>query len=130
MKKIYWIAGALILVGIGLLIGAAGDMSTYSTFGEAARTGDKVKVVGKLAKEKEMYYDPIEDPNYFSFYVADNEGEVRKVVLRGAKPQDFELSEQIVVTGQMEGQDFLASELLMKCPSKYKDEEVFLRSES
>ena len=130
MKKIYWIAGALILVGIGLLIGAAGDMSTYSTFGEAERTGDKVKVVGKLAKEKEMYYDPIEDPNYFSFYVADNEGEVRKVVLRGAKPQDFELSEQIVVTGQMEGQDFLASELLMKCPSKYKDEEVFLRSES
>ena len=130
MTKIYWIAGALILVGIGLLIGAAGDMSTYSTFGEAARTGDKVKVVGKLAKEKEMYYDPIEDPNYFSFYVADNEGEVRKVVLRGAKPQDFELSEQIVVTGQMEGQDFLASELLMKCPSKYKDEEVFLRSES
>lgn len=130
MKKIYWIAGVLILAGIGLLIGAAGDMSTYSTFGEAARTGYKVKVVGKLAKDREMYYDPIEDPNYFSFYVADNDGEVRKVVLRGAKPQDFELSEQIVVTGQIEGQDFLASDLLMKCPSKYKDEEVFLRSES
>ncbi|HRW75373.1 MAG: cytochrome c maturation protein CcmE [Lewinellaceae bacterium] len=130
MKKIYWIAGILILAGIGLLIGAAGDMSTYSTFGEATRTGDKVKVVGTLAKDKEMYYDPIEDPNYFSFYVSDNDGEVRKVILRGAKPQDFELSEQIVVTGQMDGQDFMASELLMKCPSKYKDEEVFLRSES
>ncbi|MEZ5032305.1 MAG: cytochrome c maturation protein CcmE [Saprospiraceae bacterium] len=130
MKKIYWIAGILILAGIGLLIAAAGDMSTYSTFGEATRTGDKVKVVGTLAKDKEMYYDPIEDPNYFSFYVSDNDGEVRKVILRGAKPQDFELSEQIVVTGQMDGQDFMASELLMKCPSKYKDEEVFLRSES
>lgn len=130
MKKIYWIAGILILAGIGLLIGAAGDMSTYSTFSEATRTGDKVKVVGTLAKDKEMYYDPIEDPNYFSFYVSDNDGEVRKVILRGAKPQDFELSEQIVVTGQMDGQDFMASELLMKCPSKYKDEEVFLRSES
>jgi cytochrome c-type biogenesis protein CcmE len=29
----------------------------------------------------------------------------------------------------MDGGDFLASELLMKCPSKYKDEEVFLQKE-
>ncbi|MCF8237842.1 MAG: cytochrome c maturation protein CcmE [Saprospiraceae bacterium] len=130
MKKIYIIAGVLILLGIGLLISAAGDMSTYSTFREAARIEAKVKVVGKLAKDREMYYNPTEDPNYFSFYVSDNEGEVRKVILRGAKPQDFELSEQIVVTGKMDGGDFLASELLMKCPSKYKDEEVFLQKES
>ncbi len=130
MKKIYIIAGVLILLGIGLLISAAGDMSTYSTFREATRMEAKVKVVGKLAKDREMYYNPTEDPNYFSFYVSDNEGEVRKVILRGAKPQDFELSEQIVVTGKMDGGDFLASELLMKCPSKYKDEEVFLQQES
>ncbi len=129
MKKIYIIAGLLILLGIGLLISAAGDMSTYSTFRDAARLEAKVKVVGKLAKDREMYYNPTEDPNYFSFYIADTEGEVRKVILRGAKPQDFELSEQIVVTGKMDDGDFLASELLMKCPSKYKDEEVFLQQE-
>lgn len=130
MKKIYIIAGVLILVGIGLLISAAGDMSTYSTFRLADKSGADVKVVGHLAKDKEIYYNPTEDPNYFSFYVSDQDGEVRKVILRGAKPQDFELSEQIVVTGKMKGQEFLASELLMKCPSKYKDEEVFLQSES
>ena len=130
MKKIYIIAGVLILVGIGLLISAAGDMSTYSTFRLADKSEADVKVVGQLAKDKEIYYNPTEDPNYFSFYVSDQDGEVRKVILRGAKPQDFELSEQIVVTGKMKGQEFLASELLMKCPSKYKDEEVFLQSES
>lgn len=130
MKKIYIIAGVLILAGIGLLISAAGDMSTYSTFRQAIQSGSKVKVVGQLAKDREIYYNPTEDANYFSFYVTDQEGDVRKVILRGAKPQDFELSEQIVVTGEMAGEEFLASELLMKCPSKYKDEEVFLQKES
>ncbi len=130
MKKIYVIAGVLILGGIVLLISAAGDMSTYSSFSDAIQSGNKVKVVGKLAKDKELYYNPTENPNYFSFYISDNKGEVRKVVLNAAKPQDFELSEQIVVTGKMNGDDFQATELLMKCPSKYKDEEIYLKTES
>ncbi len=129
MKKVYFIAGLLILLGIGLMISAAGDMSTYATFSDATSTGDKVKVVGQLAKDKEIYYNPSRDPNYFSFWVVDQKGEERKVVLHAAKPQDFELSEQIVVTGRMDGDEFKASEILMKCPSKYKDEEVFLQSE-
>jgi cytochrome c-type biogenesis protein CcmE len=44
------------------------------------------------------------------------------------KPQDFERSEQIVLTGKMRGEDFVASDMLMKCPSKYKDEETFVKS--
>ena len=127
MKKIYILAALSVIIGISLLVSAAGDMSTYSSFQDASSSGDKVKVVGQLAKDREMYYNPSEDPNYFSFYVTDNNGEVRKVVLNAAKPQDFELSEQIVVTGKMKGEDFHASELLMKCPSKYKDEEVYLK---
>lgn len=130
MKKLYILSGLLIIGGIILLISAAGDMSTYSSFSEALKTGNKVKVVGKLAKDKELYYSPAENPNYFSFYISDNKGEVRKVVLNAAKPQDFELSEQIVVTGKMKGEEFHATELLMKCPSKYKDEEIYLKTES
>jgi cytochrome c-type biogenesis protein CcmE len=129
MKKIYIIAGLFVLAGIILLVSAAGDMSTYSTFKDAAATQGKVKVVGTLAKDREIHYQPAEDPNYFSFYVSDSQGETRKVVLHAAKPQDFELSEQIVVTGTLEGEDFLATELLMKCPSKYKDEEIYLKTE-
>lgn len=128
MKKVYIIAGICLIAGIALLLSAAGDMSTYSTFTDADQTSRKVKVVGTLAKDMEMYYNPSENPNYFSFYVNDNNDEMRKVVLFAAKPQDFELSEQIVITGKMEGDVFHASDLLMKCPSKYKDEELQLKS--
>jgi cytochrome c-type biogenesis protein CcmE len=128
MKKVYIVAGICLIAGIALLLSAAGDMSTYSSFKDADQTSRKVKVVGTLAKDMEMYYNPAENPNYFSFYVNDNNAEMRKVVLFAAKPQDFELSEQIVITGKMEGDVFHASDLLMKCPSKYKDEELQLKS--
>ena len=127
MKKIHFLAIGLIVLAIGVLFTASNDIATYSTFTEASQTGKKVKVAGQLIKEKDMFYDPIQDPNYFSFYLRDVEGSETKVVLLGAKPQDFELSEQLVLTGKMKGQEFLATEMLMKCPSKYKDEEEFIK---
>ena len=119
----------MIVAAIALLTTAADDMSTYATFAQASHSGGRVKIAGQLSKDKEMYYDPAEDPNYFSFYIKDTEGEERKVVLLSEKPQDFELSEQVVLTGQMKGEEFVATDLLMKCPSKYKDEEVYIKSE-
>ena len=118
----------MIAAAIAMLISSADNMSTYSSFQEARETGNKVKIAGQLAKDKELHYEPQVDPNYFTFYIKDTKGEERKVVLHGAKPQDFELSEQIVVTGRMQGDEFIASDLLMKCPSKYKDEEVYIKS--
>ncbi|MCG8327487.1 MAG: cytochrome c maturation protein CcmE [Chitinophagales bacterium] len=130
MKKIYIVAIVMVAVAIGLLTTAAEDMSTYATFEEAIQNGKRVKIAGQLAKDKEMYYNPEEDPNYFSFYIRDTEGEERKVVLLSEKPQDFELSEQIVLTGEMKDDEFIATDMLMKCPSKYKDEEVYIKSEA
>lgn len=130
MKKIHIISILLIGAAVALLIAASDDLSTYNTFADAKRTGSKVKVVGTLAKDKEMHYDPEEDPNYFSFYMVDGEGDESKVVLLKAKPTDFEMSEQIVVTGKWTEEAFVASEILLKCPSKYKNEEVFLREET
>lgn len=129
MKKIYILAVLMIVAAIAILTSAADDMSTYSTFADADATGQKVKIAGQLSKDKEMVYDPQIDPNYFSFYMKDTEGEERKVVLLGNKPQDFELSEQLVLTGKAGGEGFVATEMLMKCPSKYKDEEVYIREE-
>ncbi len=129
MKKIHIIAILMVVAGIVLFSTAAEDMSTYATFAEAAKTGKKVKIAGQLSKDKEMYYKPEEDPNYFSFYIKDAEGEEQKVVLLSEKPQDFELSEQIVLTGKMKDETFIATEMLMKCPSKYKDEEIYIKTE-
>ena len=129
MKKIYIVAIVMISVAIVLLTNSAKDVSTYGTFSEARESGKKVKIAGQLSKDKEMHYDPASDPNYFTFYIKDTKGEERKVVLKAAKPQDFEMSEQIVVTGTMKDEEFLATDVLMKCPSKYKDEEVYIKSE-
>ncbi|MEM1319600.1 MAG: cytochrome c maturation protein CcmE [Bacteroidota bacterium] len=128
MKKIHLIAVAVIAISIALLMSLSGEMSTYSTFREAMAAGGKVKIAGILSKDKEMIYDPIKDANSFSFYITDSEGEERRVRLLQAKPQDFELSEQIVLTGEMHNDEFIATDVLLKCPSKYKDEEIYLKN--
>ena len=92
-------------------------------------SGDRVKVVCQLSKGKEMVYDPVEDPNKFTFYAKDDEGLEKKVVLLRAKPQDIEMSESIVLTGKIQEGAFVANDILLKCPSKYKDEEIQLRKE-
>lgn len=130
LKKIHIIGFALIIAAIALIVMASGDLSTYSTFEIASSTDGEVKIVGQLAKDKEMYYNPVENANYFSFYMTDDNGAENKVVLFTPRPQDFELSEQIVATGRMkEDGIFYASSILMKCPSKYKDEEIYIKSE-
>jgi len=128
MKKVHIIAIGIIAIAIGILITASKDVTTYANFKQAAQSGDKVKLVGQLVKDRSVDYDPEHNPNYLTFWLRDDKGETRKVVLRAGKPQDFERSEQIVLTGQMEGDVFEASDMLLKCPSKYKDQEVYVRS--
>ena len=69
--------------------------------------GRGVKVVGVLAREKPMEYNPEKNPNIFKFYMKDNKGRRAADCAFKAKPQDFERTEQIVVTGSMKGEDFL-----------------------
>ena len=68
-----------------------------------------------------MLYNPSENANLFSFYVIDKNGLEQKVLFNGSKPQDFERSEQIVLMGKMQEENFICSKILMKCPSKYND---------
>ncbi len=128
MNRNIIIALLLIAVGITVFITASKDVSTYASF-EVARNGDKVKIVGQLSKDKPMEYDPQNQPNEFSFFMKDTEGKEKKVILHQPKPQDFEMSEQIVVTGELVGDVFNASEILMKCPSKYKNEEIAIKGQ-
>lgn len=128
MKKVHIIGIVLIAAAIGILMSLSNDVSTFTTFSEATASGKVVKISGQLSKDKEMHYDPQKDPNYFTFYLKDGENQERKVILLSAKPQDFERSESIVLTGKMQGDNFLASDMLMKCPSKYKDEEIYIKS--
>ena len=121
MKKIHIIGIVLIAVSVGVIISTIADSSTYSNFEEAAQNPDTdFMVVGQLNLEKEMNYDPEISP-YFSFYLIDGQGVEEEVKFKGNKPQDFERSDQVVITGRYEDGNFMASKILMKCPSKYND---------
>lgn len=122
---------ALIFIATGILVflSVSKDVSTYANFEVAASSGQTSKIVGQLSKDKPMLYDPQNAPNEFTFFMKDAEGTEKKVILNKPKPQDFEMSEQIVVTGKVEGDIFNASEILMKCPSKYKDEEIAVKEQ-
>ncbi len=128
MKKIHIIAIVAIALAVAALSTAAKDVAQYATFDDAHKTTEKVKIVGELLKSRPMIYDPLVDPNRFSFYLKDRNGKEQKVTLLKAKPQDFEKSEQIVCTGSMQTSgEFVANDVLLKCPSKYKDEEIYMK---
>ena len=118
-----------ILAGISIIVIGSKDVSTFSSFTAAMKTDQSVKITGTLDKDKDMNYDPEVNPNLFTFHMKDGDGLSKKVLLKRPKPQDFERAESIVVTGKMVDGDFAASEILMKCPSKYKDEEIRIRAE-
>jgi cytochrome c-type biogenesis protein CcmE len=127
MKRSYIIILVVLAVSVGVILALSADLTTYEDFDSAQdMEGKEVKVVGELAKDMEMVYDP-ENPNFFSFFMVDEEGTQMQVVYLDSKPQDFERSEQIVVTGAYKDGVFHASDILTKCPSKYTDEEIKLK---
>lgn len=122
MKRTHIIGIALIAVALMFILSTLSDSSTYASFRIASENPSRTyHVVGKLDKSKEQEYHPEKNANLFAFYLIDNEGQERKVILNQAKPQDFDKSEQIVVIGKLDGDFFSASSILMKCPSKYNN---------
>ena len=134
MKKTHIIGIIIIALAIGIIMTTAGDASTYVSFSEAIELAEdgnakKVHVVGRLKKDKAghivgMQYDPLKDPNYFSFILSDTNKLEQRVVYFNPKPQDFERSEQVVITGNMKNDVFVADKILLKCPSKYTENEI------
>ncbi|HRI26760.1 MAG TPA: cytochrome c maturation protein CcmE [Chitinophagales bacterium] len=125
MKKSH--IAALLVIGslIAYIIGTSSNYSTYETFATAQQNeGKEFQVVGVLSADKEQYYNPEEDANRFTFFMKDETNEERKVVYYGTKPTDFERSEKIVLTGKMKGNEFHATKILLKCPSKYIEDKL------
>jgi cytochrome c-type biogenesis protein CcmE len=120
VRKTHIVGLLLIALCIGILISVMGNTSSYANFEMAAKEpGKDHHVVGTWVKEKGITFNPAIDPNYFSFVMEDSTGIQHQVVLRNNKPADFEKSERVVVIGRMNNDVFEASQILMKCPSKY-----------
>ena len=123
MKKTH----IIILVGIAAvivgLLAYSVDFSTYDTVSSAKqKQGKYVHLIAKLDKSLPIEYDPINNPNYLAFHAIDSLGGKTKVVYHNSKPTDLEKSERIVMKGKMEADHFECKEILLKCPSKYKDD--------
>ncbi len=127
MKKANIFILVLIAVAIGVVVSSFGEFSTYETFTSALEKPDTdLHVVGYLDTTQSQHYNPIEDPNFFSFYATDKKGNTHQVVFKGAKPQDFERSEQLVMTGRMRDGVFHCDKIQMKCPSKYEEDQIIV----
>ena len=129
MKKAHILAIAIIAIAAAIILSTTADASVYVGFGEARQraaegNATKVHVVGKLPRDAQqkpvgLQYDPMIDPNYFAFTLIDTNKVAQRVVYNNPKPQDFDKSEQVVITGCMKGDIFMADNILLKCPSKY-----------
>ena len=134
MKKTHIIGIAIIAIAIAIIMSTAGDASSYVSFKEAKELASEgnnnaVHVVGRLKKDPNnhivgMQYNPLQDPNYFTFTLVDTNRIEQQVVYYKPKPQDFERSEQVVIIGKMKQDKFVADKILLKCPSKYVENEI------
>ncbi|MGI8951136.1 MAG: cytochrome c maturation protein CcmE [Chitinophagaceae bacterium] len=123
MKKTHIIALVFIAAAIAVLIGFMGDVTSYDTIASAKQNPGKfVHLIAKIDKQQPMQYNPVKDPNYLTFTALDTLGNSIKVVYHNSKPADMEKSERIVLTGTVQGDHFECKDILLKCPSKYKDD--------
>ena len=123
MKTSHIIILVVIAAAIGALLMYSVDFSTYDTIESAKqKPGKYVHLIARIDKSQPIQYDAMKDPNYLSFYAVDSLGGSTQVVYHNTKPAELEQSERIVLKGKMEGNVFQCDNILLKCPSKYKDD--------
>ena len=114
------IVGGLIIV-FGIVLGVVNFFDSnveYGDFALAKKTQKKIQVKGEWVKDRESSFDS--EKIQYTFYLKDDSGEILKVVLDGAKPNNFDLATSVVVKGKYMDMYFHATEVQTKCPSKYE----------
>lgn len=133
MKTKYIISIIIIAVAITIVISMTGDASSYVTFREAKELSAKgfkksIYVVGELSKMtsgKVVGIEESSDKLSFKFDMIDENGFKQKVLHADPIPTDFVKSEQVVIVGAYNGDNFIAEKILLKCPSKYQRKSNF-----
>ena len=128
-RKLYYILGAALLVGFAGFSLAAfrTNLQPYLTFAEARSPAAAVRVVqvaGGLEKGSSNY-DEKSSRLHFTLVDPATQATLR-VRYEGLRPANFDDAISIVAIGRYDagGDEFEASKLLVKCPSKYQGAEV------
>jgi cytochrome c-type biogenesis protein CcmE len=127
VRKRYLIGGVILIAAVGYLLYMALGSSTvyYVTVSELLDKGQdayetSIRVAGKIADGSiEWNAEELE----LKFAVVEGNASL-PVIYEGARPDSFKAGADIVVEGKYHSDKiFRASNILMKCPSKYVPEE-------
>ena len=123
MKKIHIVLLVLVAAAIAVLISFLQTATTYDTVDTAiSKPGKFVHLMARLDKSQPVEYDALKDPNYLAFTAVDTLGKSVKVIYHNPKPENFEISERLVLKGKYTDGIFNCKSIQTKCPSKYKDD--------
>lgn len=123
MKKSTIVLIAVIAVLVGTFIATFSNTTNSVGFDDAfASPGTEFKVSGTLEREYPVVYDPEQDHNLTVFHMRDIDNNIHEVKLKKPKPQGLEQSETVDLYGKVIDGEFIATDMLMKCPSKYNEQ--------
>ena len=122
MKPTHIVLLLAIAGGIIALFSFMGSFTQYNDIKTAKnKSGKYVQIIAELDTNS-LKWNPQTNPNLVLFDVKDSTG-VAHVTYHDSKPTDMEKSKKIVLKGRMDANgNFDCKDMLLKCPSKYKDE--------
>lgn len=127
MKAKYIIGGIIIV--LFMVWGASAFLQTtiqYVSIDKARSSTKMVQVMGKIDFDV-VNYNAEKSRLEFTIYDAEAESKVgaeaMDVVYYGVVPGNFDQATSVVLKGKSDGADFVADQMLVKCPSKYQGED-------
>lgn len=119
----------IVLVVVAIFIVAlasnfASNASIYTDFAYAKKSGREVHIVGEWVNRDQAVYNMEQD--LFTFFLKDTLHQTELVHFYDPKPNNFETAEKVVVVGGYKQDRFVADKIVMKCPSKYENDEIVI----
>ena len=132
MKLSHVIVLIIMAVSVAIIVTTVGVASEYVTFAKAKEmssggSDENIHVVGQLTRNANGSVTgvlPSEDKLSVRFSMVDENQEIEQVLLMEPMPPELKESEQVVVVGRYVEDQFVARKVLLKCPSKYTEEEI------
>lgn len=118
--KLPYILGlvAVAILASVLMVDLFSSASIYSDFAAAKESGSEVHIVGQWVRRDEV----VRETNKFQFYLQDTLNHIQQVTYYDQMPPNFSEADRVVINGKYEkDNEFVATHIQMKCPSKYND---------
>lgn len=122
VRRTKFVVGAAIIVVVlvGLIVWAMARPGAASMYMTPSEVEDMVLLEGEVRMSGTVVPDSIETEGLStSFLVTDGDTEV-EVTTESPMPDAFMDSSEVVTIGSLEGDGFVATTVLAKCPSKFK----------